>query len=120
MGEVRLSLHPAGHILGSAQVRIEHRGEVWVVAGDFKPEPDPASAAFEPLRCHTFITEATFGLPIFRWAPEQEVVESIHSWWRANQVASRASVLFANPLGNAQRVMISTGLGLTENGGRLS
>jgi putative mRNA 3-end processing factor len=105
MGDVQVSLHPAGHILGSAQVRIEHRGEVWVVAGDFNPTPDPTCAPFEPLRCHTFVTEATFALPIFRWTPEAELVADIHSWWRANQEAGRASLLFANPLGKAQRVL---------------
>jgi putative mRNA 3-end processing factor len=105
MNDVRVSLHPSGHILGSAQVRIEHRGEVWVVAGDFNPTPDLTCAPFEPLRCHTFVTEATFALPIFRWTSEAELVAEIHSWWRANQEAGRASLLFANPLGKAQRVL---------------
>ncbi len=104
-GEVRVSLHPSGHILGSAQVRMEHRGEVWVVAGDFNPAPDPTCAAFEPVRCHTFVTEATFALPIFRWTREVELAAEIHAWWRANREAGRASLLFANPLGKAQRVL---------------
>ena len=68
---VRVSLHPAGHILGSAQVRVEHAGEVWVVSGDYKTEPDPTCAAFEPVRCHTFVTESTFGLPVYRWPAPQ-------------------------------------------------
>jgi putative mRNA 3-end processing factor len=102
---VRISLHPAGHILGSAQARIEHAGEVWVVSGDYKLEPDPTCAPFESLRCHTFLTECTFGLPIFRWTPQAEVFAEIHAWWRANQDAGKASVLFAHPLGKAQRVL---------------
>src|SRR5215217_5137054 len=70
---VRVTLHPAGHILGSAQVRVEHRGEVWVVSGDYKVGADATCAAFEPLRCHTFVTESTFGLPIYRWSDDAEV-----------------------------------------------
>ncbi|MGE5602273.1 MAG: DNA ligase-associated DEXH box helicase, partial [Nitrososphaerales archaeon] len=73
VGDVTVSFHPAGHILGSAQVRVEHRGEVWVVSGDYKRDPDPTCAAFEPLRCHTLITEATFGLPIYRWPSPRSV-----------------------------------------------
>jgi putative mRNA 3-end processing factor len=102
---VRVSLHPAGHILGSAQVRIESGGEVWVVSGDYKLEPDPTCAAFEPVACDTFVTEATFGLPIYRWPPEAEVFAEIQSWWAANQQAGKASVLFAYSLGKAQRVL---------------
>src|SRR5579872_5965471 len=105
LGDVRVSLHPAGHILGSAQVRIEHEGEVWVVSGDYKLAPDSTCAPFEPLRCHTFVTESTFGLPIFRWPAETEVVAAIHSWWRGNQAAGRASLLFAHALGKAQRML---------------
>ena len=102
---VRLSLHPAGHILGSAQVRLERAGEVWVVSGDYKRAPDPTCAPFEPLRCHTFVTESTFGLPIFRWAQTADVMDAIHAWWRANQEAGRASLLYAHPLGKAQRLL---------------
>ena len=102
---VRLSLHPAGHILGSAQVRVEHRGEVWVVSGDYKTEPDPTCTAFEPVRCHTFITESTFGLPIYRWEPQVETFEQIRAWWKANAEAGRASILYAYALGKAQRVL---------------
>ena len=82
---------PAGHILGSAQVRVEHRGEVWVVSGDYKTEPDPTCTPFEPVRCHTFITESTFGLPIYRWTPDSEVFADIRAWWRANREHGRAS-----------------------------
>jgi putative mRNA 3-end processing factor len=102
---VRLSLHPAGHILGSAQVRIESGGAVWVVSGDYKLEPDPTCAPFEPVACHTFLTESTFGLPIFRWPPEAEVFAGIEAWWAANRQSGKASLLFAYSLGKAQRVL---------------
>ena len=102
---VHLSLHPAGHILGSAQVRVEHRGEVWVASGDYKTEPDPTCAPFAPVRCNTFITESTFGLPIYRWPSQADVFRELLEWWRANRVAGRASVVFAYALGKAQRVL---------------
>jgi putative mRNA 3-end processing factor len=102
---VRVTLHPAGHILGSAQVRVEHRGEVWVAAGDYKTEPDSTCAPFEPLRCHTFITESTFGLPIYRWTSETSVLDEVRAWWTANRDAGRTSILFAYSLGKAQRVL---------------
>jgi putative mRNA 3-end processing factor len=102
---VRVSFHPAGHILGSAQIRVEHRGEVWVASGDYKTEPDPTCTPFEPVRCHTFITESTFGLPIYRWTPQAEAFHEIRTWWRANREAGRASIIFAYALGKAQRVL---------------
>jgi len=102
---VRVSLHPAGHILGSAQVRVEHRGEVWVVTGDYKTEPDPTCAAFDPLRCHTLVTESTFGLPIYRWRPQAEIFAEIEGWWRGCREAGRTAVLFAYALGKAQRLL---------------
>jgi putative mRNA 3-end processing factor len=102
---VRVSLHPAGHILGSAQVRVEHRGEVWAVSGDYKVEPDPTCAPFEPVRCHTFITESTFGLPIYRWPAQAEVFADVNAWWRANAAAGKASILFGYALGKAQRLL---------------
>jgi putative mRNA 3-end processing factor len=102
---VRVSLHPAGHILGSAQVRVEHKGEVWVASGDYKIEPDGTCAPFEPIRCHGFISESTFGLPIYRWRPQAEIAQEINHWWRANAAAGRASVVFAYSLGKAQRVL---------------
>jgi putative mRNA 3-end processing factor len=102
---VTVSLHPAGHILGSAQVRVEHRGEVWVVSGDYKTEVEPTCDPFEPVKCHTFITESTFGLPLYRWRPQTETFAGINEWWRGNQSAERASVLYAYSLGKAQRVM---------------
>jgi putative mRNA 3-end processing factor len=102
---VRIALFPAGHILGSAQVRIEHRGEVWVVSGDYKVQPDATCSAFEPVRCDVFITESTFGLPIYRWPPAAEVFASIQQWWSANAAAGRPSVLFCYALGKAQRIL---------------
>lgn len=102
---VKISLHPAGHILGSAQVRIESRGEVWVVSGDFKTEVEKTCAPFEPVRCHTFVTECTFGLPIYRWPRQAETFSAIHSWWQENQAAGRTSVLFAYSLGKSQRLL---------------
>ena len=105
IGGVRVSLHPAGHILGSAQVRVEHKGEVWVASGDYKIEPDGTCAPFEPVKCHAFITESTFGLPIYRWRPQAEIAAEINAWWRQNADAGRASVVFAYSLGKAQRVL---------------
>ena len=102
---VSVSLHPAGHVLGSAQVRIEYRGEVWVASGDYKVAPDPTCAAFEPVRCHTFITESTFGLPIYRWQDDAAVFAQINRWWRDNAAAGRASVLMAYSFGKAQRIL---------------
>lgn len=102
---VTISLHPAGHVLGSAQVRLAYRGEVWVASGDYKVEPDGTCAAFEPVRCDTFITESTFGLPIYRWQPQQEIFDGINQWWRANAAAGRASVLYCYAFGKAQRIL---------------
>ena len=102
---VQVSLHPAGHILGSAQVRIEHRGEVCVVSGDYKIAPDPTCEPFELLRCHTFVTESTFGLPIYRWPKQDEAFRELNSWWRANADEGRASIVFAYALGKAQRIL---------------
>jgi putative mRNA 3-end processing factor len=105
MNGVRVSLHPAGHILGSSQVRVEHRGEVWVASGDYKRAPDATCAAFEPIRCHTFITEATFGLPLFRWDPPEATAREICAWWDEMHAAKRPAVLFAYALGKAQRLL---------------
>ena len=102
---VTVSFHPAGHVLGSAQIRVEYRGEVWVVSGDYKLAPDPTCTPFEPVRCHTFITESTFGLPIYRWQQGGEVFDSINNWWRVNQQRGKCSVVFGYPLGKSQRVL---------------
>jgi putative mRNA 3-end processing factor len=102
---VTVSLHPAGHVLGSAQVRVEHAGQIWVASGDYKTSPDFTCAAFEPVRCHTFITESTFGLPIYRWKPQAEIFADINAWWRGNADAGRASVLLCYSFGKAQRIL---------------
>lgn len=107
VGGVTLSLHPAGHVLGSAQVRLEHRGETWVVSGDYKLQEDPTCAAFEPVRCDTFVTESTFGLPIYRWRAPHAVIGDIAGWWRRNADAERTSVLFCYAFGKAQRIAAS-------------
>ena len=110
---VRLSLHPAGHVLGSAQVRLEHAGRVWVASGDYyvagssddRREDNATCTPFEPVRCHCFITESTFGLPIYRWQPQATVFAAIDAWWRANAEAGRASLLMAYSFGKAQRIL---------------
>ncbi|HVT13674.1 MAG TPA: ligase-associated DNA damage response exonuclease [Fimbriimonadaceae bacterium] len=102
---VRVSLHPAGHVLGSSQVRIEHRGQVAVVTGDYKTEPDPTCSPFDLVKCHLFVTETTFGLPIYRWPPQAEIFQQIHDWWRSNQEQGKASLLIGYALGKAQRAL---------------
>lgn len=101
---VRVSLHPAGHLLGSAQVRLEHAGVTWVVSGDYKLQADPTCAGFEPVACDVFVTESTFGLPVYRWQDPAMIAAEIDDWWRANRDAGRSSVLLAYSLGKAQRL----------------
>lgn len=105
LGSTRVSFHPAGHILGSAQVRIESSDGVWVVSGDYKRAPDPTCAAFEPVACDTFITESTFGLPIYRWDPTSTVINEILDWVDHNRAQERTSVLFCYTIGKAQRLL---------------
>jgi putative mRNA 3-end processing factor len=105
IGGTTVSLHPAGHILGSAQVRIEHQGEVWAVTGDYKTTPDGVCTPFEPVRCDTLITESTFGHPFFAWPDVAGPLADLHAWWRENQAAGKASFLYAYALGKAQRVL---------------
>lgn len=105
LGDTAVSLHPAGHVLGSAQVRVQRGNEVWVATGDFKRDPDPTCAPFEVVPCTTFISEATFALPIYRWPPVDEVVDDIYQWWQTNRSAGRPSVLFCYAFGKAQRVL---------------
>lgn len=102
---VTVSFHPAGHVPGSAQIRVEHRGEVWVVSGDYKTTADGLSEPFAPVRCHAFITECTFGLPVFDWKPEAVLAAEINDWWRANAAAGRVSAIGAYSLGKAQRLL---------------
>jgi putative mRNA 3-end processing factor len=113
---VRVSLHPAGHVLGSAQVRIEHAGRVWVCSGDYfvsgHDDENATCAPFEPVRCDCFITESTFGLPIYRWRPQRDVFSDIDAWWRANAAAGRASLLLGYSFGKAQRLLAGVDAGI--------
>ena len=113
---VRVSLHPAGHVLGSAQVRIEHGGRVWVASGDYfvsgAGDANTTCAPFEPVRCDCFITESTFGLPIYRWLPQQAVFDDINAWWLANAEAGRASLLMGYSFGKAQRMLAAVDPGI--------
>ncbi len=102
---VSVSFHPAGHIPGSAQVRVEYKGEVWVAAGDYKTHVDGVSAPFESVKCHGFITESTFGLPVYHWKENQEILKEINDWWRNNASLNVTSILFCYALGKAQRVI---------------
>jgi putative mRNA 3-end processing factor len=106
---VKVSFHPAGHIWGSCQIRVTYKGEVWVVSGDYKIENDGFSHSFEPVKCHTFITESTFGLPVFNWRPQDKVIDDIKAWWRANAEEGKASILTAYALGKAQRLIHNLG-----------
>jgi putative mRNA 3-end processing factor len=105
LGDARVSLHPAGHVLGSAQVRIEVDGEVWVASGDYKRQHDPTCAPFEVVPCDTFITEATFGLPIYQWPDTAEVARDIVAWRDECAERGEAALLFCYALGKAQRVL---------------
>lgn len=110
---VNISFHPAGHIPGSAQIRLEYQGHIWVISGDYKTENDSLSSPFQPIPCHTFLTESTFGLPVFRWQAQQKIFEDIHNWWKKNQENGHCSVIFAYSLGKAQRIIknLDTGQG---------
>ncbi|WP_299798079.1 ligase-associated DNA damage response exonuclease [uncultured Maribacter sp.] len=105
INNVKFSLHPAGHIIGSSQIRVEHKGEVWVFTGDYKTENDGISTPYEPIKCNTFITECTFGLPAFKWTPQAEVLENINNWWAENKAEGKTSILFGYSLGKAQRLL---------------
>lgn len=117
MNGVRVSLHPAGHVLGSAQVRVEHAGQVWVASGDYftsgvDDDINTTCDAFEPVRCHCFITESTFGLPIYRWRAQREVFAEIDAWWRSNAAAGRPSLLMGYSFGKAQRLLAGVDAGI--------
>ncbi len=105
VGSAKVSFHPAGHVPGSAQIRVEVGGEVWVVSGDYKTEYDGLSDAFEPVKCHNFISECTFGLPAFRWERQSIVFDEINAWWQQNANEGRVSILGAYGLGKAQRLL---------------
>ena len=102
---VKVSLHPAGHILGSSQIRVEYQGEVWVVSGDYKLGEDSTCSPFEPVKCDTFISECTFGLPKYIWKTQQETFDEINQWWRQNANENKCSVIYAYSLGKAQRIL---------------
>ncbi len=104
---VKVSFHPAGHIIGSSQIRLEYQGEVWVASGDYKTEFDGISPAFEPVKCHTFITESTFGLPVYNWSPQKAIFDDMNEWWRNNQERGIATVILAYSLGKAQRILFN-------------
>ena len=119
MNGVSVSFFPAGHIIGSAQVRVEYQGEVWVFTGDFKNEDDGISTAFEPVRCNTFITESTFGLPIYKWRPQEEIFSDMKTWIAGNKANGKSSVFIAYSLGKAQRILkplAETGLPIYAHG----
>ena len=102
---VKVSFHPAGHIVGSAQIRVEYKGEVWVVSGDYKLEDDGVSTPFEPVKCHSFISECTFGMPVFKWEPQMEIYADINKWWKRNREEGRSTVIAGYSLGKAQRIL---------------
>jgi putative mRNA 3-end processing factor len=101
---VKVSLHPAGHILGSAQIRVEHQGLVTVVSGDYKTQSDPTCPPLTPVKCDVFISESTFGLPVYQFPEPARVMAEIDSWWRANKEAGKVSIVYAYSLGKAQRI----------------
>ena len=105
IGDARVSFHPAGHVPGSAQIRVEVGGEVWVVSGDYKVVADGVSEPFEPVRCHTFISECTFGLPVFKWDAPGDVAAEVNAWWATNHAEGKFSVCGAYSLGKAQRIL---------------
>jgi putative mRNA 3-end processing factor len=109
LGAVDVSFHPAGHVLGSAQIRLDGTAGVWVVAGDYKRASDPTCAPFEPVRCDTFITESTSGLPIYRWDDTAVIMQDTLAWWNANRQAEKTSVIFCYTLGKAQRLLVELG-----------
>ena len=102
---VEFSFHPAGHIIGSSQVRVEYKGEVWVASGDYKLENDGFCTPFEPVKCDVFITECTFGLPVFKWKPQEQVFAEMNTWWQKNKFEGKATVLAGYSLGKAQRIL---------------
>lgn len=102
---VKFSFHPAGHILGSAQIRVEYKGQIWVASGDYKLEDDGLARPFEPVKCHTFITESTFGLPVYDWKPQEEIFADVNDWWRANAAEGKVTLLTGYSLGKAQRIL---------------
>jgi putative mRNA 3-end processing factor len=106
LGDVQVTLFPAGHILGASQVRLESRGKVALVTGDYKLQSDATCCSWEPVHCHLMVTESTFGLPVFHWPKTAQVIDEIMDWWQENQQAGRASVMLAYSVGKAQRILM--------------
>jgi putative mRNA 3-end processing factor len=102
---VQISMYPAGHVIGSAQIRVEHKGVVWVVSGDYKTDDDGISTPFEPVKCHHFISECTFGMPVYSWKPQAEIFTDVNNWWRTNVENGVATVIVGYSLGKAQRIL---------------
>jgi putative mRNA 3-end processing factor len=111
---VKVSLHPAGHVIGSAQVRVEYQGQVWVVSGDYKLEDDGVCTPFEPVACHHFISECTFGMPVYKWEPQAQLFNNINNWWYGNVQRGMATVLAGYSLGKAQRIIQNLDLSIGE------
>lgn len=102
---VSFSFHPAGHILGSAQIKVSYKGEMVVFSGDYKTANDGFSEAFEPVKCHTFITESTFGLPVYHWQDQKWVFNEMEEWCKNNRNNGQLSILYGYSLGKAQRIL---------------
>ena len=107
INQVKFSFHPAGHIWGSSQVRVEYKDEVWVVSGDYKTVDDGFSTPYEPIKCHVFISESTFALPVFKWLPQKLVLNQLELWWKKNAEDGKTSIVSAYALGKAQRLLTS-------------
>jgi putative mRNA 3-end processing factor len=105
LGEVTVSFHPAGHVLGSAQIRLEGADGVWVISGDYKRAADPTCTPFEPQRCDVFVTESTFALPIYHWDPTAAVMADLRAWWQGNRERGLTSIVFGYTIGKAQRLL---------------
>lgn len=105
LSDATISFHPAGHMLGSAQIRIEAHGETWVYTGDYKRDPDPSCEPFEPLACDVLVTEATFSLPVYRWPDSATVFDDLLAWWDSCRRSGANAVLFAYSAGKTQRVL---------------
>ena len=119
MNGVNISFYPAGHIIGSAQIRVEYKGEVWVFTGDYKTQDDGISTPFEPVKCNVFITESTFGLPIYKWKPQQQLFNEMKTWIHQNKSDGKSSLFIAYSLGKAQRILkplAETGLPIFAHG----
>jgi putative mRNA 3-end processing factor len=102
---VEITMFPAGHVIGSAQIRVSYKGEIWVVSGDYKTEDDGISTPFEPVKCHHFISECTFGMPVYSWKPQSQIFNEVNNWWRSNVSNGVATVIVGYSLGKAQRIL---------------